>query len=468
MNRHANRGCGITRIGMLALLLLLGGLCLGTIWGIAQGAGHCVPDRIAVGVLGALVGLILALLVLAEMYIARPVFTILYHGAAGLLRLLQPTSCVCTCSGPRQLNLAATDAEIASSTKLREVEGIASVEAALNAGVAGLRARLDEGDMDFARLSLAASLGHPLAIALSPPPPAHPLFRYDPLAAHPWTLSDDLRSGLRAAPILPGFPSELSRALQSGLPPRLIVAWTLACAERALVAFETEFHEERRARQAFGAAVLALLDTSTPPESLAASLRGRPWWKWNEGCRVVRRTAWQRFGGAWTPGECAAFSIACALECLANVLEPRVLWTTGVPRGEREVCDSSEHRVLWARPCFLAHLAARDAALVAGNPHDQFSTVDAARASDRQRAEFAWQSRQLADLILGWSRWDEDRDSWQHRVDAEWIPRIYRELRGTRFPLAPYVECVRRELVPWRGQIEDSDRAGGCAHGRLR
>ncbi|HWI57104.1 MAG TPA: hypothetical protein VNZ22_07745, partial [Bacillota bacterium] len=83
-------------------------------------------------------------------------------------------------------------------------------------------------DPDYAeRIALAVRLGHPAARALGIAP-REPLIHYEHWAK---------------------LPEDLRAALRSGLPPRLCLVWSLACAERILPVFEREFHLDTRPRQ---------------------------------------------------------------------------------------------------------------------------------------------------------------------------------------------------------------------------
>ncbi len=153
-----------------------------------------------------------------------------------------------------------------------------------------------------------------------------------------------------AAPLAVMFALVSLASLIAGLF-RLPQPGTLACAERALRAFEEEFHEERRPREAWEAAVAALEQPGAESRSRIRK-RSDSYADWGAGCPVLRRTAWQR-----------------AL---------------------------------------------------------------------------------LAEMVLRWETWVEDRAAWEASVEQVWIPRVERGLAGGRIDVSSYVERIRRELVPWR------------------
>ncbi len=379
---------------MVIIFLGLGGW-LGLQLGIEVGRRHGGLWGLAGAVIGGAGGCfgVLAILFLVVCFVSL---------IAGIFRLCQPAERTCTCGrGPSPFVSNPVGSRLAAAG------GFAAVEMMRREGLEGLREWVERGGFDPARVSLAASLGHAAASALSKGPPREPLIRY-------WTRAKT--------------PADLRRALRSGLPPRMIAAWALACGERALAVFESEFHQERRPREAWDAAVRVLSGPDTP-----VPIEPRRWWEWKDGCRVFRRTAWERFCGRRTRGELAADAVSWAVRCAEVYAEPRSLWTSHAQHTMEDGYDSVESRCSTAQPGVAAEYASEAAAI----------------ASEDPAAEYAWQRALLADMILGWEPWEGDRDAWRRRVEDEWIPRIERELKTTRFKVPEFVERVRRELAPW-------------------
>lgn len=57
---------------------------------------------------------------------------------------------------------------------------------------------------------------------------------------------------------------------------------------------------------------------------------------------------------------------------------------------------------------------------------------------------------ELARMILGWERWDADREAWRIHVEEEWIPRVIEKVKEVRFDVPAYVQLIRKELIPWK------------------
>lgn len=229
------------------------------------------------------------------------------------------------------------------------------------------------------------------------------------------------------------LPRDLQIVLRSGLPPRLILGWSLSCAVRALPRYEREFHQDTRPRQALGAALLTLRDGNVEAREV------RPWpffLKERAGCRVVRRTLWQRVFEIPSSGERAAEAIDKLVRAVDEYVEPENLWHV-FRSGRGEIANAyftATNRCHWSLPSFNAEDVA----------------YEAARSADDRQAEYAWQRAALARLTECWPRWDEDRDAWRDSVEREWIPKIEQALPGKVSSNVPkYVALVRRTFVPW-------------------
>lgn len=391
--RHAP--AGVTLIELMVLVLLALGAMVGVLAGIEAGRHHGGLWGAAGALIGGVGGCF-------SVVVALVVFLSFVSLISGLLRLAQPGERACTCG---RADSAAVPNPAASP--LADAGGFAAVEMMRREGLEGLREWVERGGFDPVRLSLSASLGHVHAAALSKGPPPEPPIRFSSMAK---------------------VPADLRRALRSGLPPRMIAAWALACGERALAVFESEFHQERRPREAWDAAVGTLSGTVGP-----LGARPRRFGEWREGCRVFRRTPWERFCGKRTPGERASDAVSWAVRCAEVLSEPSSLWTSYAQYSLEDGYASMESRCTSAQPCLAAEYASEAAALASADP----------------QAEQEWQRALLADMVLGWEPWDGDREAWRRRIEDEWIPRIQAELRTTRFQIPVFVERVRRELAPW-------------------
>jgi hypothetical protein len=133
-------------------------------------------------------------------------------------------------------------------------------------------------------------------------------------------------------------------------------------------------------------------------------------------------------------------AIQTMVRSAADFVEPSRLWAVYPPGDIANGYETPENRCAWSNPCF----------------HAEDIAHEAAKAADNQEAEFQWQHEALARLILSWERWDEDRQEWQQRVEAEWIPRVLTELKNTRFNVPAYVARLRQEWIPWKSQQNET------------
>ena len=395
-----SRRAGVTLIEMGCCLIVAGGAATGLLIGARIGARYGVLGAIACLFLGLVAGIAAPL---AAMFVVVSFASLV----AGIGRLLQPASLRCTCGR----GSAPPDTEgVLAGVRLPIGEGPLDVEIS---STAEIESRLAQGRLDRERVRLAASLGHEASMRLNLGEAPKPLLSY----------SHDAK-----------LPADLRGALRSGLPPRLLVAWSLACGGRALRAFEEEYHEEKRPREAWEAALAALLDPGA--ESLARlGKRIEFYGFWNTGCRVLRRTALERFRGDRSRGELAAEAVWHVATMARTWLEPDSLWVVYPAGSQSDSYATPERRCAWAQPAYVA----------------EGVSECSARAGETAEAEHAWQRALLAEMILRWETWDEDRASWCARVE-EWIPRAERELTGARFDVPSYLERIRREMVPWRVQ----------------
>lgn len=230
------------------------------------------------------------------------------------------------------------------------------------------------------------------------------------------------------------MPKDMRKTLKSGLPPRLCMVWALACAERALPVFEREFHQDTRPRQAFGAAFIFLRDDKADALELCRSFARKFWLAREAGCRVRRRNLKERIMGRPSNGQHAAECLFKLARSVSEFVEPHALWMVFAPGDIGNGYLTPQTRCDWSPPCF----------------HAEDIAYMAAEAAPSKEAEFQWQREELARMILGWERWAEDREAWRVRVDEEWIPKIQSVAKDLPFKTPPYIERIRKELVPWR------------------
>lgn len=402
---------GIALIELLAMILLLTSIMVGLIHGLQWGARHGKWLAVVGGIGGAVLGV---LVVVAAAFMVVSPFA-LY---AAIKRILEPADLVCTCDAVGQVtpeNLAPrtpleTEA-FAESCRLAELPALACLRGAA-VSEAWLRDRVNQSPMYTQRIALAARLGDPAARSFGLPAP-QPLLDYDS-----WTK----------------LPKDLQAVLRSGLPPRLCLLWALTCAERALRTFEREFHQDKRPRIAIGACLLLLEQPSPERLALCRTPTLTPWSPSKAGCRVLHRGFWTRFSGRRSQGQLAIQAIQIMARASADFVEPDRLWAVYAPGDIANGYETAQNRCRWSNPPFHTEDIAHEVAL----------------AADSREAELQLQRQTLARLILSWDRWDEDCQDWQCRVVEEWIPRITKELKGTRIDLPEYVARLRKEWVPWR------------------
>jgi hypothetical protein len=204
--------------------------------------------------------------------------------------------------------------------------------------------------------------------------------------------------------------------------------------ERALPVFEKEFHQDTRPRQILGAAHMILQDGNAEAVSLCRILSQATWAPEYYGCRVVHRDLWRRVMDVPTPGHHAALTAYSLSQLAFQYVSPDRLWRVYAPGDVQSYYETPENRILYSQPGWYAEGAAGYAA----------------QAGVDKETEFQWQRDTLARMILGWDRWDEDREAWRARLDGEWIPLIRERLKDVKFDVPAYIKMVRSKLVPWR------------------
>jgi hypothetical protein len=402
--------CGFTLIELLSFILLMCAVIYGGLLGLKWGVSHERWIKALAGIVGAVLG---GIGFYAALFLIFSPFMV--YGA--IKRALQPADLVCHCQPgdptPKHLQ---PDKEIeiqalAESRRLAELPDYARFRETEPATEESLREQLTK-NLDFAeRIALAARLGNASALAIGIEP-RKPLIRYKNWAK---------------------LPEDLRAVLRSGLPPRLCIVWAMVCVERVLPVFEREFHQDKRPRQAFGAALLAMRDRTPEAVELCRPPTLTLWRATEAGCRILHRDLWTRIRGRPSKGELAVKPILTLVRSAADFFEPRSLWATYAAGDIAHAYMTPEHRCAWTQPCF----------------HAEDVTYEAALVSEEPEKEYQWQRAELARMILGWERWAEDRMEWQKRVEEEWIPKVLRELKGVRFNVPAYAKRIRKEFVPW-------------------
>lgn len=338
-------------------------------------------------------------------------------------RLCQPSQYRCRCAraddpGPRFLRPITPVAQraIAETARLSDWSELAALKAPERLTPELLEDRLARGDLTREQIEIAARLGHPAALAV----------RAQPFAATP------VRRGRQTQ-------DDIEHALHSGLPPRLCLLWATACVARALPACEREFHQDTRPRQALGAAVLILRDDDPQAKARRKPRAARIWRSRNAGCRVVRRSVWDRLTERATAGENAGEAAFALLRSVYDYLEPDLLWA---PPGQYETGGADPRAKSRCERIGPWHRAGEVAGLTRA-------------AADDPLSELQWQRDALAALVLGDTRWCHDREEWRGRVDDRWLPRVRERAHVIGVNLDEYAARVRKELIPWRSEDRD-------------
>ncbi len=411
---------GWTLVELLGWVCVLSGVLSCAALGCKWGAAHGTWIRIGCGVLGAIIG--------GAAGYSLIVVPLWLCGAIG--RVLEPADLVCRCrlgdSAPAHLtpNTGIEITAVAESRRLAEWPELARIRQREPDSEAGLRARLASAPEFSERIALAAQLGDAAARAVG-------IARSTPVLH----FADSRR-----------LPKSLREVLRSGLPPRLYFVWALLCTERVLPAFEREFHQDTRPRQALGAAALLLREGRHEALELCRT-RLEFWYPSDADCRVLHRDLWTRIRGSLSQGMESFWAFKELARLAADFIEPRALWAKYSPGHIANAYETPRNRCMWSHPRF----------------HAEEVAYHAARASGALEDEYQWQRAELARMILGWERWVEDRAEWQRRVEEEWIPRVLYELEGWGlFNVSAYAERIREEFLPWRrvGKSGDGGNPG--------
>lgn len=407
-----SRRRGVTLIELLVLVLLLVGIIAGAGFGADLGAPHGAWMKAAAAVLGAVAGGIGVVVFLFLLVLPLCVVD-------AVRRAMEPADLACRCREPGRTVpeplVPHTPIEfqaLEDSRRLAEWSEYARLGSIQPVTVDHLRARLSNGSLSAERIALAAQLGDPFAKALA-------VIVVEPVLHYPdWAR----------------LPKDVHAVLRSGLPPRLCIVWALACADRVLPTFETEFHEDTRPRQIVGAALMVVRDGDAAAAELCRSLN-RTWWNPREaGCRVLRRDLLTRIRGCRSKGQHAAEAAWNLARAVSDFGEPCRLWAVYSPGDMAGAYETPQMRCECSQPAFNAEHVASAASLAATDAD----------------AERRWQRAELARMILDWDRWDEDREAWRIRVEEEWIPLVRGRVKGMRFDVPAYLERIRREWIPWR------------------
>jgi Imm-5 like putative immunity protein len=397
-------------VALFGILVMIAGGVLG--YRMFEGAGPWL--QVGATVAGGVLGLVMPGLALG--LISLPFLV-----AAGLLRVMQPAELVCHCNDSSDRTTGIPDHLLATSPvavqavwesyRLMMWPEFARLHPSPGWTRDTLRTRLAAGSLSEERVALAAELRDATA---------------EGVAA-------ELRTS--GQPLSAGITTNLNKALPNVLqqaPPRLCTLWALACAGRVLPVFEAEFHQDTRPRQAFGAALLLLRDGNIDALELARTEAFVRWTSKDAGCRVLHRSAMERFLGNASLGEKAARAVFQVGRMVANYVEPIDLWTS------HPTADLARSYATPRARCTLSE-PARNARAVA---------YSASQAAPNSKLEMEWQTEELVRLILGWERWNEDHEAWRIRVEEEWIPRVEEELTSVHFDVAAYTTEIRKRLLP--------------------
>lgn len=412
------RARGLTLIELLVFMFCIASACLGAKIGVDltkdMGIWWCVAGLFLGGVGGgvAAVAAIFALLLPFEIY-------------AAVRRTREPCDLVCRCHDPGVIVAAhllpcnpLEQEAIAESRGWNDWSVYRELHLERAPATDRLRDQLRAGTLSEEQLLLAAALGEPAALSLADPP-TKPLLNYRHWAK---------------------LPAELQLVLRSGLPPRLCMVWAMTCAARALAEFEREFHQDTRPRLRFGLALMALRDENTPDVCEALTKWRRMGWyagrPSERGCRVLHRTFWERFRGARSRGEEASDAVFRFARAVADYVEPSELWHV-YPTGDvANAYETPRNRCIGSLPSHAAEGVA----------------YDSSRAVPSADEELARQRTELARMILGWKRWDEDRLAWQIKIEEVWIPKVEEQAAGLPFNVNSYAAIIRDIHLPWAGR----------------
>ena len=390
-------------------------LIAGMFWGIAQGikiGSQYGPWMTVCGILiGAIAG---PLAVILGLLLVISFFCFI----AMIKRVLEPADLVCRCqelNTPTPAHLIADtpikQEAVAESHKLMEWPEFARIRDAEPLTADILRAHLTEGTLSQDQIALAASLGNSSASALGITPVV-------PVLQHKsWKM-----------------PKDIQRVLRSGLPPRLCMVWALSCVEHILPTFEKEFHQDTRPRQILGAALMVLRENKPEAIELCNTFL-HSWWDVSKaGCHILHRDLKERMKGGRSLGQQAAHAAYQLARVVSKYIEPEELWTIYSRNSQSDTCATPQTRCYWSGPWYRAEDIAYEASLASAQPE----------------TEYQWQREELIRMILGWQRWNEDRQDWQKRVEEEWIPKVRTQDKEFRFKTSYYVELIRKQLVPWQ------------------
>jgi len=407
-------GCsaaGVTCIELVLVLVYLASFVLGAqytwrMWieyGLAwQMAGAAVGGLIGIA---AAIGAILALLAPFWIYL---LFT----------RAMSPAVMVCNCEDnqtPVSESLlpgpGAGLLSIAASQRLDQIPelSLAISPSLLQNGNHDSRLPLTRGWRE--RIAIAAHLGLRLE-GLEPEPFSGPRIEYNSWAP---------------------LPRDISGALRCGLPPRLILAWVILLLQRTLPIFEKEFHQDTRPRQILGASALILVSASDQAQALLRELSKGPWSPDHYGCRQASRGFLDRVMDKPTPGSHAALAAHSLAQLAYQYALPDRLWMVYEAGDMRAGYETPDNRIAWSQPGYYAELASNCCA----------------RAAVEMAAEYQWQRRTLAALVVGWRSWAEDREDWRRRLEKEWEPRMEKMEVGAAFDKQAYMQMARARLAPW-------------------
>lgn len=396
---------GMTLPEMLVMITLL----IGIVWGAMHGGSLGAKHGFLMGICGVVIGAVLGAIgaVLFMFLLALP---FILFGMTK--RALEPAELVCRCTEskipvPEHLKPQTPFEEkvISESHRLNEWSHYGQLPV-------DLESLLKDGSLTNERISLAACLGEPAAKKLGMP-------SVKPMLSFKYTSK---------------WPEDIKNVLSSGLPPRLCLTWALACVRRVLPVFESEFHQDTRPRQILGAALMFLKEGNEEAVKLCHKYSREVWMVKEAGCRVVHRNFKERVFDIRSKGQHAADALYDLARVVSKFAEPDRLWEVYEENTMADGYDSPQSRCQWSQPSFLAgHVA-----------------YTVAMSADEPELEWQWQRKELARMIIGWQRWEKDRDDWRICVEESWIPRVKKELTRAKFNIPDFIERIRKELVPWQ------------------